>query len=349
MNDEKNKALKEKITIALQKIQDNVVPAAKGLGRTETREHIAFWELGILIKEFVDSNSISSENIHDELEKNFRKIEKKIRSDGKRKGKKPLASWEYKNQSVKPPRMQEPAITWVLVCWDFVNEYQDLERWNLVANLSGAKFKDGFVRKRAEDLLPYFSKAKPPPNAKQLQDKFIKEISKFQKNPTRTQFGSDGSPDGLIPMIFGKTKININLAREFFCRIQSDVQRVIEEETGTEESRNEFSKSIGIDQIKLLRRLLRLISITDEQKFKKRLDQLDKFPRTIKTKHTETKQLYEILHSLIKDLNSRKKFLMRGATRHDLVLLNTKLSAVSSQEGFLEYQENQEAREALFN
>jgi len=77
--------------------------------------------------------------------------------------------------------MQETSRTWVLICWDFIYHYQDLERWNLVANLSGAKFKDGFVRKRAEDLLPYFSKTDPPNNAKQKQEKFIKSISSFKK------------------------------------------------------------------------------------------------------------------------------------------------------------------------
>ena len=42
--------------------------------------------------------------------------------------------------------MQEPSVTWVLVSYDFVNEYQDLERWNLVANLSGANFEDSKIK-----------------------------------------------------------------------------------------------------------------------------------------------------------------------------------------------------------
>jgi len=340
---------KEKISIALQKIQDNVVPGAKGLDRTEVRKHIVFWELGVLLKEFVDLKSIPTDTIHDELDKNFRRIEKKIRSDGKRKGKNSLPSWMYKNQSVKPPRIQEPDITWVLICWDFVKAYQDLERWNLVANLSGAMFKEGFVRKRAEDLIPYFTKEDATKNTKQKQDKFIKEMSKFKKNPSRKQFGSDSSSKGLIPKIFGKAKININLARKNFFSIQSEVQRIIDEETGTPEFRKEFAHSIGINQIVPLRRLLRLISITDKQKFEKRLNQLvGKLPRTIKTKHLVAKELFGILYSLIKDFDYRKKFL-NNVTRHDLVMLNTKLSAVTSPEGFREYQENQKSREALFN
>ena len=87
-----NEDLKEKITIALQKIQDNVVHGVKGLDRNEVRKHIVFWELGILLKEFVVSNSISLDIVHDELDKNFRRIEKKIRSDGNRKGMSPLSS-----------------------------------------------------------------------------------------------------------------------------------------------------------------------------------------------------------------------------------------------------------------
>jgi len=342
-------ALKKNISIAIQNIQDNIVPGAKGLERTEVRNHIVFWELGILLKEFVDLKSISSELAHDELDKNFRRIEKKIRRDGNRKGKNPLQSWDYKNQMVKPPRMQEPDITWVLVCWDFVKEYQDLERWNLVADLAGARFKDGFVRKRAEELLTYFSKDDPPKNAKRLQDKFVEEMLKFKKNPTRKEFGSEKTSEGLIPRIFGKAKFDINLARKNFFGIQSDVHRILDEETGTPDSRKEFAKSIGTDQINSLRRLLRLISITDKQKFENRLKQLEnKIPKTIKTKHSEAKELYGILYSLIKELDYRKKFLNK-VTRHDLVMLNTKLSAVASPEGFEEYQENLKSRQALFS
>ena len=69
--------LKEKIALALQKIQDNVIPGAKGLDRTEVREHIVFWELGMLLKEFVDLESIPTDNIHDELEKNLEKLKRK--------------------------------------------------------------------------------------------------------------------------------------------------------------------------------------------------------------------------------------------------------------------------------
>lgn len=348
MTENTKEVLKKKIASALQKIQDNTVLGTKGLDRIEVKEHIVFWELGILLKEFVDLESFHPEKIHEDLQINFRKIEKKIRSEGIRKEKSPLPSWEYKNQTVKPPRIQEPSITWVLVSWDFVTEYQDLERWNLVANLSGAMFEEGFVRKRAEDLIPYFSKASPIPNATVLQDKFINEISKFKKNPTRKEFGSDGGSEGLIPLIFGKSKININLGREYFLSIQSDVNRLLDEETGNEELRNAFAKSIGVDQIDSLRRLLRLISITDEQKFQKRLEQLGKqISKTLKTKHIESKELYGILYSLIKDDNSRKKFLHR-VSRHDLTILNTKLSGVATPQGFLEYQENQKSREELF-
>lgn len=344
-----NENLKEKITIALQKIQDNQEPGMKGLDRPEAKKHILFWELAVLLKEFVDSNSIPEDNITEELESNFRKIEKKIRSDGKRKGKSPLPTWMYKNQSVKPPRMQETTRTWVLICWDFINQYQDLERWNLVAKLSGAMFKDGFVRKRAEDLLPHFSKKEPPKNSKQKQDKFVKEISKFKKNPSRKEFGSDSSSVGLIPEIFGKSKININLARDIFLEIRSDVNRIVDEEADNPESRKKFVNIMGVKQIDSLRRILRLISITDDQKFQQRLKEIEKqLSRIIKTKNSEAKEFYRILYSLIKDLNYRKKFLNR-VSRHDLTLLNTKLKAVTGDLEFQEYQENQKSREALFS
>ena len=341
--------LKKKIENALQEIQDNVVEGAKGLDRTEVKKHIVFWKLGELLREFVELELIKKDNIREELEKNFRKIEKKIRSDGIRKEKTPLPSWEYKNQTVKPPKIQEPSMTWVLISWDFINEYQDLERWNLVADLSGAMFKEGFVRKRAEDLIQYFSKSNPPDNAKELQDKFIQEMSKFDKNPSRKQLGLDGGTEGLIPQLFGKSKINITLARKHFFRIQSDVSTLLDEETENNDSRKIFAKSIGEEPINSLRRLLRLISITDEDKFQKRLKQIEKqISRTIKTKHSESKELYEILYALKNDDSSRKKFLLR-VSRHDLSILNTKLFAVATSDGFLEYQANQKSRDELFS
>jgi|SRR3989338_6670719 len=346
MIDENDRNLIEKITIVLQKIQDKIVPGTKGLDRTEVKDHMVFWELGLLLKEFVNSKSISLDDASEELENNFRKIEKKIRTEGKRNGKKPFPSWEYKNQSTK--RMQEPDYTWILVCWDFVKEYQDLERWNLVAGISGGMFKEGFVRKRAEDLLPYFSKRIPPPNAEELQERFVKEISKFEKNPTRREFGSDSMSEGLIPEIFGKSKINLNLARKCFLRIQSDVHQAMDTETSSEKLRNELTQSIGTEQINDFRRLLRLISITDEQRFKKRLEQFDKIPKTVKTKYSEVKDLYQILYLLIKDAGSRRKFLYR-VTSHDMVLLNTKLAGIVSDEAFREYHENQKSRRELFN
>lgn len=341
MIEKTDEVLIEKITTALQKIQDNVVPGSKGLDRFEMKVHILYWELGLLLKEFVDCKSISSDNINEELENNFREIEKKIRSDGTRKGNKPFPSWEYKDQRTK--KMREPGYTWILVTYDFVKYYQDLERWNLVADLSGAMFNDGFVRKRAEDLFTHFSKEDPPPHAKELQNKFVKEMSKFEKNPSRER---EFLP--LIQQIFGKSKIDINLAKESFLRIKTDVHQVIDEKDGTTESRKEFSKSIGIDPINSLRRLLRLISITDKEKFEKRLNQVGKLSRTIKTKHSEAKDLYQILYSLIKDLDSKKKFYHR-ITPHELVMLNTKLLAITSEEAYQEYLENQKSREALFS
>ena len=339
----------EEITLAIQKIQDNVIQGTKGLDRTEVKEHIVFWELGLLLKKFIDSKSIPLDNVHDELEKNFRKIEKKIRSDGKRKDMDSLPSWLYKNQTVKPPRMQEPAKTWVLVCWEFVLHYKDLERWNLVAELSGYKFNECFVRKRAEDFIPYFSKQIPPKNADRLQDKFIKEFSKYNSNPSRKQLGLDTSLEGLIPNIFGKSKININLASDYFFRIQTDVRLLLESETGTQESRNDFSKNIGIDVIDTFRRVIRLVSITDEQKFEKRYNQISKqLPKSIKTKHVEVKDLYRILYSMLKESNSRSKFLIL-VSRIDLIQFNTKLAATVSSDAFDEYQENQRLKQELFS
>ncbi len=95
----------QKITEAIQNIQDNAEPGIKGLARPDVKNDVVFWELGVLLKEFEKSKSISTDNITDELNKNFRKIEKRIRSDGIRKGKEPLSTWLYKDQNSKEKKM----------------------------------------------------------------------------------------------------------------------------------------------------------------------------------------------------------------------------------------------------
>ena len=103
--------LKQKIIQALQNIQDNVDEGTKGLARPDVKNDMVFWELGVLLKEFIDSKSIPEDNVADELNKNFKKIEKKIRSEGIRKGKEPLPTWLYKDQRTK--QMKEQSETWV--------------------------------------------------------------------------------------------------------------------------------------------------------------------------------------------------------------------------------------------
>jgi hypothetical protein len=343
-NNEIAQVLIEKIRIALQKIQDTIEPRP-GLDRYDSREHILFWKLGELLKEFVELHQISPNNVNEELSKNFKDTEKKIRIEGKRRDKEPCPSWFYKDH--KTGKTRETVSTWILTSWDFINGYQDLERWNLVANLSGHMFKDkdgksSFVRKRAEDLLPYFSKRDPPLNAKELQDIFVKEISKFENNPKRE---SEWQP--LITQTFGKSKINISEAKENFLLIKSEVEKAIDENVGTQQ-REEFVKNMQLEALNSLRTLLRLIGLTDEKKFEKRLKDLGKIPTTIKTKHVEAKELYKILYSLIKDSNSRSKFLQR-VTPYDLTLLNTKLKAVTNDEAYQEYLETQKLRKELFS
>ena len=43
---------KQKITQAIQNIQDNVDEGTKGLARPDVKNDMVFWELGVLLKEF---------------------------------------------------------------------------------------------------------------------------------------------------------------------------------------------------------------------------------------------------------------------------------------------------------
>tara|TARA_B100000686_G_scaffold293500_1_gene323056 strand:+ start:2470 stop:3513 length:1044 start_codon:yes stop_codon:yes gene_type:complete len=341
--------LKQKIIEAIKNIQDNVDEGTKGLSRPDVKNDMVFWELGVLLKEFVNSKSIPDDNITDELNKNFKKIEKKIRSEGIRKGKESLPTWLYKDQN--SGKMKEQSETWVLWSWEFVYEYQDLERWKLVVKLAYAQ--EGFNRKRVQDLVTYFSKRDPIPNAKKLQEKFIQEIENIcenEKRPPRRE--SEFEP--LIREIFrnSKSKINYRAGNKHCLRINRDVDLVIDEENGSEKARKEFSKNIGLKAIDSLRRLLRLVSITDETKYAKRLKipEVKKLGKSIQTKDSDVKELYQVLFSLKDDEKSRKNFLKKpGTSKHDLTMLNSKLAAVVSEESYEEYIENQKAKNSFFS
>jgi len=133
-----------------------------------------------------------------------------------------------------------------------------------------------------------------------------------------------------------------------FDSIKSEVNEAIEEKSGTAKHRSDLLESIQINELELLRKLLRLISITDENKFQKRVKDLGKLPSTIKTKHVAAKDLYKILFFLIKDMDSRHKFLHRRSS-YDLSMLNTKLKAISGEEYYQEYLEAQKLRQELFS
>jgi len=344
MNDESNKLL-VKIETAIQNIQDETIPRPQ-LGNFDMRNSHLYWELGVLVKQFINSYKVSDEKIIDFIDTKLREIEKKIRHAGKRKGKESFDSWFTENKQTK--KIKPPEELWVQLCWEFVDQYQDEERWNLVAELSGNKFQDKegntlFTRKFAEDLLPYFSKKEPIQNAEELQLRFIKEISRFEKKPHRE---SEWEP--IISEIFGKPKIELMNAIINFDSIKSEVNEAIEEKSGTAKHRSDLLESIQINELELLRKLLRLISITDENKFQKRVKDLGKLPSTIKTKHVAAKDLYKILFFLIKDMDSRHKFLHRRSS-YDLSMLNTKLKAISGEEYYQEYLEAQKLRQELFS
>ena len=340
---------KQKITQAIQNIQDNVDEGTKGLARPDVKNDIVFWELGVLLNEFVESKSIPQDNIADELRKNFKRVEKKIRSEGIRKGKENLPTWLYKDQKSK--KMKEQSETWVLLCWEFISEYQDLERWKLVAKLAHAQ--EGFNRKRAQDLVTYFSKKDPIANAQKLQAKFIERIEKITKEQNRAP-RRESEFEPLIQEVFGKSKskINYRAGNKHCLRIDTDVEVVIDEKNGSAKARKEFSKSIGSKAIDSLRRLLRLVSITDEAKYAKRLQnsEVKKLGKTIPTKDPDVKELYQVLYSLKDDEKARKTFLKKtGTSKHDLTLLNSKLAAAASEEGYQDYLENQKAKKELFS
>ncbi len=344
MKDQEHKQIViENITSVLQKIQDNTIPRPE-LGTFDMREHKLYWELGVLVKQFVDLSGVLDERISDFILKNLKDIERQIRNEGKRKGKKHFPTWIMENKVTK--QFVPPKTPWVQICWEFVDEYQDEERWNLVADLSGNRFKDNnhslFTRKFAEDVLTHFSKKSPSPNAEELQAIFIKEISKFDHKPSRE---SEWEP--LIRQVFGKARNEIVKVKDNFNSLFSQVDEVINEKSGTKDTRNKLLSDIGKNEMNGLRSLMRLVRISDEKRFAQKSKQL-KFPKKISSKHNEAKQLYQNLIPLLKDNKARNKLLKR-ITPFRFTILNNKLKAITSDEDFEQYLEDEKLRDEFFN
>jgi len=339
-----NQSLIEKIKAILQNIQDKTEPQPE-LGNFDMREHKLYWKLGTLIKQYIDSNQLSEEQTDYLISKTLKNIEKEIRSVGKREGKTVFPTWIMENKQTK--QFKPPEKTWVKLSLQFVEHFQDEERWDLVANLSGHRFKNEknqtlFTRKFAEDLLRPFSKKEPPENAKELQKIFIDEIAKFDHKPKRE---SEWEP--LKRQIFGEAKLEVITAEESFDALDAQVDEVIDEKNGTPEARKELLESIGENQISNLRSLLRLIRISDKERFEQKLKKV-KLSKSFSSKHAEAKRLYHSLYPLLKDIKSREKLLKR-VTSVQLTSLNTKLKAISTENDYNEYLENEKLRKDFFS
>ena len=345
MNSQKNNEnIIEKIKFVLQAIQDNTEPQPE-LGNFDMRKHELYWKLGILTKQYVDYNNLSEEQIENFILNTLKGLEREIRTAGNRKGKTAFPTWIMENKQTK--KFKPPKKPWVQVCWEFADDYQDEERWNLVAGLSGHNFRNEknqtlFTRKFAEDLLPYFSKKEPPDNAEELQKIFIEEISKFDHKPKRE---SEWEP--LKKQIFGRTRLEVTNARENFDEVFSQVDEVINEKNGTKEVRKELLTNIGENSVNQLRSLLRLIRIIDKNQFEQKLKKL-KISKTFSSKHLEVKKLYQSLFPLLKDVESREKLLKRVSSSR-FTSLNIKLKAILSVNDYDEYLENEKLRNDFFN
>ena len=63
----------KEIENTIQKIQDKTISLPE-LATFEMRDHHLYWELGILIKKFVDENKISEDRVIDTISRRFKPL-----------------------------------------------------------------------------------------------------------------------------------------------------------------------------------------------------------------------------------------------------------------------------------
>ena len=246
---------------------------------------------------------------------------------------------EKGNTWTTPRNQKPPKITWMYSCLNFVMEFVDKERWDLVASLSGNMFKlnnkSQFTQRYAVDLLPYFSKNTSIERAEEKQKLFEKELKKFTRKPSL-----DGEWRPLIKQIFGKDKSNHRIIRKIY-HMNGELKCIINDEL----SRKKWRDDVGSDAIKNIRYLLQLAQMKNDRI--KIYRKKNKLPTDLKTNNEDINYIYVILNKIIDNPNEIIKLQKKCA--YHMRLLDNHLKAIRSDEDYHEYVRNNDLLKSFFS
>lgn len=295
----------------LKEIKKNqkFVAESGALPSAAMRKPILYWDLGVALNGFAESQKVSLEDRKEWIRDNFSKIEKKI--------------WG-----------KERKLPISVLAFLFFYHFMDKEYFSKIADL--AVNKEGeFVIKKAQYLLRRLSKRNSHLSSEQ-QKQLITKLS--IRNYSLKEY------ENILKEFGGNSKL-LEIEEQYET-LSEMIQDALD---GDEDKREELRKTIGEIQIDQIRYALQLLKMTNETSFssayKKARKILDSKPVG---KSELVKSIINNLKNTIKDPEQRKNLLSRigvaGAST-----LNMKLHIIKSKANYDEYQLKKEALKDVFN
>lgn len=273
------------------------------------RKPMLYWDLGVALNSFAESQNVSFEDRKEWIRDNFSKIEKKI----------------WGNERKLPISV---------MAFQFFYHFVDKEYFKKMSDLA-VNEKGEFVIKKAQYLIHRLSKRNSDLSLEQ-QKKLIGKLS--IKNYSLKDYEN----------ILKEFRGNEELAEieEQYETLSEIIQEALD---GDDKKREEIRKTIGEIQIDQIRYSLQLLKMTNELSFqlayKKARKILDRKPIG---KLELVKSIINNLKNIIKDPEQRKNLLLRigvaGAST-----LNMKLHIIKSEANYKEYQLKKDALRDVFN
>jgi hypothetical protein len=303
-------SLKE-IEDILKEIKKNqkIVAISGAVPSAAMRKPLLYWDLGVALNSFAESQKVSLEDRKEWIRDNFSKIEKKI----------------WGNERELPISV---------MAFQFFYHFIDKEYFTKMADLAVNK-KGEFVIKKATYLLHRLSKRNSDLSPEQ-QKKLIGKLA--VQNYSLKEY------ENILKEFSGNSKLSE--IEEQYETLSEIIQDALD---GDEKKREEIRKTIGEIQIDQIRYALQLLKMTNEASFqsayKKARKILDSKPIG---KSELVKSIINNLKIIIKDPDQRKNLLSRigvaGAST-----LNMKLHIIKSKANYDEYQLKKEALKDVFN
>lgn len=301
----------ENVKEILRQIKKESVPISGGSGdkeRYEMRNPSLLWELGSLIDEICEDKKKPEKERKTWVHENFWKIDESI--------------WPGHRQSYN--------------AYKFKYEFMDEERFSLIADLAGYKFKKQFRRKRMEYLLHVFSKRKPTASLAQQQE-LIEKLG--ERDLTHDEFLK------IKQQVLGSAKSTFDDIEELFDSLFDQVKKALDDSSFRETLR----KEIGPQLIKQISYALQLLKMRDKLKFTKAYSDSVKRELNKKSK-SKSKIAIDLFHHFKSYLDDEEKrnLLLNTLTESDLSQLNTNLYAIETEDNFKNYNKSIEALKDVF-